>query len=259
MREARLAIATGELPAAAPTSAARVGTARRRSFARRSGAFLLAATLSLGVVGAALAAGQAGGPLYGTRVWLESLTLPADAAMRADAEIVRLEERLAEIDAAAARGDADALGDALAAYGLIADEALAGALGHPTAVDRIRTALDRHLAVLARVAGHVPSQAAAQVEASIERAIEHSNAAIDRIQGRPRPSTGEPAGSTPDQTPRPETKTPKPDTKTPKPTVAPTPAPAAATPRPVSSHPPAGPPSAKPGKTPPAHPDDPNE
>jgi hypothetical protein len=245
--------------AATPALAGQAGLAKALSWAPFvtviAACFVpLAAALSLAVVGAALAGGQPGGPLYGGRVWLESLTLPADAANRADAEIVRLEARLAEIGVAAARGDASAIADALAAYGEIADEALAGTAGDAAALDRIRAALGRHLGVLGRVAAQLPGQAAAQIEANIERAIAHSNAAIDRIESRANPPTGKPAsgGATETKTPKPETKTPKPETNTPKPTSAQ----GAATPPQPATDPPAGPPSARPGKTPPAHPDD---
>ncbi|MEO5939725.1 MAG: hypothetical protein ABIZ72_02315, partial [Candidatus Limnocylindrales bacterium] len=93
---------------------------------------------------------QPGGPLYPARVWVETVTLPSDAAARATVELGRLQARL--------------------------DEALVAA------------ALDKHRAVLAAVATSLADKgnatAAAAVETSIQRAIDHNQAVIDRIDGR---------------------------------------------------------------------------
>jgi DNA-binding GntR family transcriptional regulator len=248
MRETRLAISSGALrPAPAPVDLDRRRAVARRTALRRVAGLGLAAALSVGAVGGVMAAGTAGGPLYDARVWLESLALPSGIDARADAEIARLEARMTEILAAAGSGDSMAVEDALAAYQAIADEALSGAAGDADALERIRLALDRHLAVLTRVADKVPAQASAAIRANIERAIVHNNEVIDRVQsGNGGGNGGAPVAPT-DQNPE---KTPKPD-KTPKPaaTVAPTPAP---TPDPTPGRTPPGPPSPKPDKTPPA-------
>jgi hypothetical protein len=146
---------------------------------------LLAAGLSLVVVGGALAASSAGGPLYGARLWLEEATLPSGENARAAAEIARLEARVAELEAAIWSGDRAAAAAALAAYQAIADEALADAAGDQSAIDRLLAALDRHLGVLQRVAAQVPPQAAESINRNIQRTIEHSNAAIQRIESKP--------------------------------------------------------------------------
>ena len=187
MREARLAFA-GQ--AAAVAAAGRRGAPAndaRRTRVRRGAALLLAAALSLGVVGGVLAASTAGGPLYGTRIWIESIMLPSDAEGRADAEVARLETRLREFEAAVRSGDRSAAAAALVAYQQIADEALAGAgaSGDEAAIARLLAALDRHVTNLERVADQVPPQAAESINRNIERAIQHTDAAIERIEARP--------------------------------------------------------------------------
>lgn len=255
MRETRIAIAAGRLQAVAhPTVVDRRRAARHRSVWRRAAGIGLAASLSIGAVGGVLAAGQPGGPLYDTRVWLESLALPSDSDNRADAEIARLEARMSEVLAGARSGNNAAVREALVAYAGIADEALSRATGNDGALERILLALGRHLEVLTWVGDRVPDQANAAIQVNIERAIAHSNATIERVQGAGggpdstvRPNNGKPAAKTqkPVATARPADKTPKPAAATPRPT------PVAATAAPVQppQEPPQGPPSAKPGKT----------
>jgi hypothetical protein len=239
MREVRLAIADQAAAAVAAAELDRRRATARRTAMRRGGGLLLAATLSLGVVGGALAGSGAGGPLYGTRIWLETLALPSDPAGRAAAELTRLESRLAELEAAVRSGDRGAVAAALAAYEQIMDEAMAGAdaSGNEAAIERLLAALNRHVENLQRVAGQVPPQAAEVINRNIERAILHNGAAIERIEsksGKPRnggrgggggnagnPSTGPAGGQEPAANPTPDP-TPKP-TKSPTPTKPPTP------------------------------------
>src|SRR6185369_9792763 len=114
----------------------------RRTAMRRGMALLAAAVLSLVAVGGALAASGAGGPLYGARIWVETVTLPSDPGARASAELARLESRLAEVQAAVRKGDRVAAAAALAAYQQIADEALAGAGTDQAAIDKLIAALE---------------------------------------------------------------------------------------------------------------------
>ena len=251
MGEARLSFKSRAAEAAA-TAAGDLHqrhTASRRTALRRGAGLLLAAALSVGVVGGALAASGPGGPLYGPRVWLETVTLPTDASARADAEIRRLEERMTEIEAAVRSGDRAAVAAALAAYSEIADEALLDASGDEAAIERLRAALDRHVAVLQEVAGQVPWQATDAITRNIERAIEHNDATIHRIESNPgRPSTtnGAAPATKPEKSAKPE---PTPQAAaTPKPAVKP-----AATP----GGPPPAEPTPKPGKTPPGQVDRP--
>jgi hypothetical protein len=253
MREARLGLAA----AARATSPSIVAehVQGRGKLLRRGGALLLAAMLSLGIVGGAMAASQAGGVLYSARVWLETITLPSNASDRADAEVARLEARLADLLAAARSGDQSAVEAALQAYGQIADEAVAAAAGDAAALERIRIALDRHVAVLERVAATAPDQARPTIEANIVRAVAHNDAAIERIQAKPAAPAGPKAPPKsnigPDRTPKPAAAA----TPTPAPTPAKTPKgkPAgqpAETPTATPAVAPQGPPSDPPNKTP---------
>ena len=102
--------------------------ARHRSSMRRLGVPLLAATVWLGIAAGSIAAAQAGGPLYPTRIWLETATLPASGNARATADLQHLDARLGDAIAAATRGDRDAAAAALEAYAEAAEDARTNAL-----------------------------------------------------------------------------------------------------------------------------------
>jgi hypothetical protein len=248
MREARLAMAAPTWSVATTTSID-VARARRGGLARRGAGLLLAAGLTLAVAGGAMAASQAGGALYPTRMWLETVTLPSAGAARTDADILRLDSRMDEVIAAASRGDRGAVAAALLAYEEIADEALLAAAGDEEAIERLRVALDRHLAVLAAVAAKVPPQAGEAIGRNIDRAIERNGATLDRIHANPGGQGPQAAPAVkPDHTAKPTTKaTPVP---TPKPTPERTQRPQ---PTPDATEPAKGQPEPKPAKTPPAH------
>jgi len=225
-----------------------------RARVRRGGALLLAAGLAVGVLGGTAAAAQPGGPLYATRVWVEEVTLPGDPSERAAAELLRLEARMSEIEAAASSGDQDALAAAIAAYGDIADEALGGAGTDASLLDRLREALDRHLAVLQAVAATAPADAQAAIERNIERAVEHNDATLLNIGSRtstPNANQGGGANTQPGVIQKPDTN-PAPaatadPSKKPHPTVRPDPTPAVQPPAPTpTDHQGGGKPSPKP-------------
>lgn len=216
--------------AAAPAATTRGGRVRwtpGRLFRTPSfvGATVLLAMLLL--AGGALATSGPGGLLYGPRLWLEELTLPSDPAARLEAQVARLEERLAEAEAAAQRGDPAAAAAALEAYRRAAEEAFDDAGQSLDRQERLATALGRHVAVLEAVAGEVPAAAAA----AIEKAIERTEARIEEILATPPGKPVKPAASphpagpaaTPVSKPTPDRTPPgKPD-PTAKPTKAPTP------------------------------------
>jgi hypothetical protein len=252
MREARLAFEAQAQAAAVASVVGRMPAATHRSpFVRRGGGLLLAAGLALGVAGGAMAASDAGGPLYPTRIWFETFALPSNPSDRADAEIDRLSARLAEITEAANRGDEAGVEAALLAYQQIADEAFAGAGGDSALTERLAAALSNHVTVLQGVAAKVPPQAREAIERNIVRAIDHNDATIERSRTHP-VTPG--AGSNPNPNPGPGSNGTTPD-KSPKPTKEPT---VAATPHPTQpAHPadptpaidpPKGPPSEKPDK-----------
>jgi len=165
--------------------------ARHRSSARRLGVPLLAASVWLGIAAGSIAAAQAGGPLYPTRMWLETATLPASGDARAMADLGHLDARLGEALAAATRGDRDAAAAALEAYAEAAEDARANALD-PGVAAQVESALEHHLAVLTAVADGLAAKgndtAADAIGENIERAIAHSAAVLDTLanhQGEP--------------------------------------------------------------------------
>jgi hypothetical protein len=198
MREARL---QHDAARDAALAAAPVRLVTRRSRARRVAMPLLAASMWLGIAVGSVAAAQAGGPLYPTRLWIEQATLPSGGSERMVAEIGRLETRLADALTAAAHGDTAAVAAALAAYDSIAAEALAGASGNEQLEAIVAAALDRHRAVLTAVAASLDekgnSSAAEAVELAIERAIQHNAAVVEQIgAGKPTGAGSNGAGST---------------------------------------------------------------
>lgn len=176
----------------APVDRARAA-ARRRAPWRRAASVLLAASLGLSlVVGTALAA-RPGGPLYASRVWAETLTLPSDPGARAVAELERLTHRLQEAVAASQAGDPAGAAAALSAYETITEEASTGAIiaGDAVASAALHAGVARNIDVLQGLADRLPERASLAISAAIERAIARSDRALDAIdRGR-----GDGAGS----------------------------------------------------------------
>lgn len=197
MREARLQFDAARIAAhLVPT----VAQASGRSFVRRVAMPLLAASVWLIVAVGSISAAQAGGPLYATRLWIETASLPSSGAARLAAEFERLDARLGEATQAAARGDSGAVQAALDAYEQIADETIASAAGDAALEAQVAAALDQHRVVLTAVADKLGAKgndtATAAVEAAIARAIVHNQATIDRI-GTAGSSSGQTDGSKP--------------------------------------------------------------
>jgi len=262
-RQAALARADADrtsLAAAEPASRSRIVHAPRW---RRPVAALLAASLTLALAVGSVAAARPGGPLYGARVWAETLTLPTTAAERAAAEVRRLNDRLAEAADAEAAGDSNAAAAALAAYNAILAEATARTDGDAVANATLDTAVRRNIVVLTTLLGRVPDQA----KDAIQHAIEQSDSAANGLQGQPgtggppssNPGNGPAATNKPDHTANPNKPTPAPGNATtkphedatskphPTPKPKPTPEPAAATPAPEHTPKASGRPSPPPG------------
>lgn len=219
----------------------RTTPAGRRSHAasRRVAAVVLAASLGLGLMTGTAFAARPGGPLYATRIWAETLTLPTESSARALAELERLDERLREATAATATGDTAGAAAALNAYEVIVSQASASAIlaGDSVASAVLETGVGQNVVVLQALAVRVPDQAGAAIDRAIERAIDRSGAAIDAMETA-KPATGDPnggGGGSSSGGDKPET--------TSKPTKAPTPEPA------VTAHP-----TPKPTKEPAAQP-----
>ena len=174
-----------------PPGAAEEQRARRSARARRTAISLLsAAALAVAMVGGAAAASQAGGALYDARLFVEEITLPAEPSERAIAELDRLSRRLAEADAAARAGDHPAASAALAAYERIMATASAEVLtaNDPVAAAAFETGLGRNVEVLQALMARVPGQSAAAISRAVERAIERSGNAIDRVHDVEKPT-----------------------------------------------------------------------
>jgi uncharacterized protein YciI len=241
--------------AAVPAEPTRLANERRwgtRPRLGRAAGALLAAALTLGLVAGSVAASQPGGPLYGSRLWVENMLLPGGPNARADAQVARLDDRLAEVRAALASGDSGATSAALEAYASILADLEAQAAADPAVADRVRDDVLRHLAVLEALIGHVPPQA----QEALRHALDRSDSALDHLggagSGRPPGAPGANGGGSagsggsggnPDRTPAGNPPTKKPAKTAPKPeaTVKPTKAPA--------KTPPAAEPSKKPAAT----------
>ncbi len=192
-RQAALARADADRAAAVANNARPDQT--RRSTWRRPLTALLAAGLTLGVGVSSVAAAQPGGPLYGARIWAEALTLPTEANARAQAELQRLEERLAEAAAASAAGDTNAANAALEAYAAIVNEATQDAGNDVSAAATLETGVRSNIDVLTVLVDQVPTEAAKD---AIQDAIDRSDSAIDDLHGNPNVI---PPGLAPEQTP----------------------------------------------------------
>ena len=250
-RHAALARADADRATAAAVVAAQAQADRtRRSQWRRPLTALLAAGLTLGVGVGSVAASQAGGPLYGVRIWAETLTLPTEADAHAQAELQRLQDRLAEAAAATAAGDTNAANAAIEAYAAIVNEATEDAGNDVSAAATLETGVRSNLDVLEVLVGRVPTDAARD---AIQRAIDRSDSALDELHGN---SNGTPPAAEPSKSPKPD-KTANPNKPTDIPAAAtakpkPTPKPdetanAASTPEP-DRPPRGGPPSVPPGR-----------
>lgn len=233
---------------------ARMDRTQRPSW-RRPLTALLAAGLTLAVGVGSVAASQPGGPLYGTRIWMETLTLPSNADERAQAELRRLQERLAEAGAAATAGNTGAAQAALDAYGSIVDEATHDVGNDVAAAATLETGLRSNVDVLTVLVGRVPTE---QAKEAIQRAIDRSDSAVEQIHGKPSDTPAGPPTAKPNKTSEPEAtdrpgRTANPNRPTTKPNQAtdkPRPTPrAAATPR-ADHTPKGGPPSERPGAQP---------
>ncbi len=244
-RRAAPARADADPAALAASEIAAPPTVIRRPAWRRPVSALLAACLILALAVGSVAAAGPGSPLYGARIWAETLTLPTSAAERAAAEVRRLQERLAEAAVATAAGDTNAADAALEAYGAIVSEATAGADVSAAATATLDAGIRRNIEVLTVLAGHVPEQA----QDAIQHAIERSSSAVDGLRGSPgvggpsaNPQTTPEPGATnrPERSANPNKPTPAPANATSKPQED-------ATPRPHPTPNAGGKPSSPPG------------
>jgi hypothetical protein len=190
---------------------------------RRAVGALLAASLTVGSAAAVFGA-TPGSPLYGTRLWLEALTLPQSGEARIDAQVMQLDQRDLELEQASSAQDAAAVTAALAAF----DEELAAAVrdagNDPSKLAHLEAVLQKHITVLQGVLADAPAAALPAIEAAITASSKAVAQIEARLQQLPPPTPGHtpqphstPDATRPVKTPAPHSTTaPKPD-KTPVP------------------------------------------
>ena len=180
LREAALqnamAAARNGADASAELRAGRFGLPRFR-VPQRAFALGLAATLTLGTSAAVLAAAP-GSPFYDARVALEAAFLPAQIDARLASHEMHIEERLAQAQLAAARGDVAALEAALAAYQSEVAAAVADVGDDADRLAHLQAELAKHTGVLEALATRLPDHAA------IDRAIDASQKAANKLKDR---------------------------------------------------------------------------
>lgn len=153
----------------------------RPIFARAAFTMGFAAALSLGTAAAVVAA-PPGSPFYNARVFLETAFLPADTDGRFEGHEKLLDERLAEAELAAQRGDTVSLAAALTAYQAEVEAATAEAGSNLDRLAHLEAVLAKHTAVLTALAATLPEQS------SIEHAIQESSKAITKLQDKAHPA-----------------------------------------------------------------------
>jgi hypothetical protein len=143
---------------------------------RRSLMVGLVAVLAVMAGGSAALAATPGGPLYDTRLALETALLPASGDARSDAQIGQMDER---IDEAGGNANPSAVEAALAAYQTEVDAAIADAGSSADRLAKLQAVLAKHIGVLTDLEKSNPAAAA-----TIQHAIAESSKAISRIEAR---------------------------------------------------------------------------
>jgi len=166
---------------------------------RRAAGVLLAASLTVGSAAAVFAA-TPGSPLYATRLWLQSLTLPSSGDARIAAQVDQLEQRDAEVAQASLAQDPAAITSALAAFDQEIADAVRDAGNDPARLARLEIVLQKHITVLQGVEASAPAAAVPAIEA----AIEASSKAIAQIEANLRQLPGLTPGHTPPPRPTPD-------------------------------------------------------
>jgi hypothetical protein len=146
---------------------------------RRLAPVALVAAIAIGAGSAAGVAASPGGPLYETRIWLETALLPASGQARTDAQAAQLTERLDELTGAVDHGDVGAADAATNAYDQEVDQAVSSAAQSRADLLQLRATIVRHLAHLQSL-GHASDKATA----NLQRAIAKAQAAIAAIDAK---------------------------------------------------------------------------
>jgi hypothetical protein len=162
---------------------------------RRVAALVLAATVAVGSTAAVVGA-TPGNALYGARLWLEGLTLPASSDARAAAQVGQLAQRVQEAENAAKGGDPNAVAAALGAYQDEIGAALRDAGEDSDRLARLHAALGVHVVALQTLESAAPAGAAPAINA----AIDASHQAVKQIEAKtqtPPPAPTPPPPPTP--------------------------------------------------------------
>jgi hypothetical protein len=183
LADARSAVLTSPapLPVALPERSA-VAFPRPQ---RRAAAAVLAACLVVGIGAGSVAASQAGGPLYGPRMWIEAATLPSDPMARANAQLGRLDARLQEVRIASANGDAGAAEAALDAYVVIVADLDAQAATNGAVAASLEDDMARRQVVLIGLLDEVPAQAHDAIQHALQQGSNATDGTDDPRSGKP--------------------------------------------------------------------------
>ena len=177
LAEAAASAAAHRRLADAPASAPARSALPRLHLPRRAFALGMAAALTLGTSVAVLAA-PPGSPFFNARMVLETALLPGESDARLATREQHLAQRLAEAEAAAARGDVVALEAALAAYRTEVDASVDDTGDDLDRLAHLEAVLAKHVAVLQALEAKVPAQA------SIGKAIVSSQKAVQTIKDK---------------------------------------------------------------------------
>jgi hypothetical protein len=178
----------------APSGAAPEGALAFVHGRRRLARTLLAGGLASAVVVGAAAGSQVGGPLYGPRLWVETVTLPGEPEARVAADLRRLDARLADAGIAAAAGDVDGARAALEQFAAVIDDALARVGNDTGREEQVARALEPRREALAALEPSVHASAAGH---ALRGVVDRLNAAIERLDGGQRPVADPSAGPNP--------------------------------------------------------------
>jgi len=157
---------------------------------RRAAAAVLAACLLVGVGAGSVAASQAGGPLYGPRMWIEAATLPSDPMERANAQFARLDARLEEVRVAAQGGNAGAAEAALDAYAVIVADLEAQAATNRAVAVSLEDGIARRQVVLIGLLDEVPAQAHDAIQHALQQGANALDGSDDPHPGKPAQGSG---------------------------------------------------------------------
>jgi hypothetical protein len=161
-----------------------------RFLPRRAVALGMAAAMTLGTSAAVLAA-PPGSPFYNARVAIEVAFLPTQLDARLASHEQHLQDRIAEAEAAAARGDVVALEAALAAYDAEIESAFADLGDNANGLNHFEAAMASHVAKLQALAARLPNETAS--DNAVEHAITTSERVVERINEKKAHSGGKPS------------------------------------------------------------------